>query len=99
MKFGYVPATQAQREFLKRKGVEPVDLQAMSKFAASKLIDRMIQRQNKKLATANQLRLLESKGIPVPRTATFEQASNAISYIASKSWKFYDKSHALSFFR
>lgn len=84
-RFGTKPLTDGQASLLKVKGVPQEVLSTLSKRAASKLIDELIQRQNRRLATYKQLRQLQRFGIN-RQDLTFDRASAMINYIVSKGW-------------
>jgi superfamily II DNA or RNA helicase len=79
------PASQAQRETLKKLGVEFPD--KMSKNAAHKLISAAFKRREVGLASFKQLRLI-AKHVPgAPANLTFSDARKVIDSIVKQGWR------------
>jgi superfamily II DNA or RNA helicase len=84
-RFGGKLATDGQIQALSAKGVPDEELVGLSKRAASKLLDTLKARHEAGLATYKQMRQLKRYGV-LNENITFERASAAITYIASKNW-------------
>ena len=90
---GYVPAfgweaeavTDKQAAALEKAGINPDGVDSAGK--ASKLLDRLFQRQREGLATPKQIRCLEKYGFVHVGTWTFEAARNMIDRIAANGWR------------
>jgi hypothetical protein len=82
-RFGYTPASDAQRRVLLGAGVEAKDLSSLSKPAASKLISTIIKRREVGLASYKQLKLLREMGIATPTLLTHRNALDTIRYVDS----------------
>lgn len=82
-RFGYTPASEAQRSMLERAGLDKDDLNALSKQAASKLIGTMIKRRELGLANYSQLRALRRLGVATPTLLTARNAAHTIEYLAT----------------
>ena len=76
-------ATQKQIEALQRFGV---DAEGMSKGYACAIMDRLISRSRRDLATIKQIRTLKRFGYE-PADWTFEQASKKLSALSAVGWK------------
>ena len=76
-------ATQKQVEALEKFGI---DADGITKGYASALMDRLIKRSQKRMATIKQVKLLRSFGYE-PVDWTFEQASKKIGALAAVGWK------------
>ena len=76
--------TQKQVEFLERRGVDP---EGITRGMAEKLIDTLLERQDKHLATPKQVRMLEQKGFVHPGTWSFDEASKMMSMLANNGWR------------
>lgn len=72
MPWEFSAPTDPQKKVLKRIGIDPDSIK--TKGHASKILDRIFQRSNLKLATPKQLALLRKHGHPAPETATFKEA-------------------------
>ena len=90
---GYVPAfgweaeavTDKQAAALEKAGIDPAGVDSAGK--ASRLLDRLFQRQREGLATPKQIRCLEKYGFVHVGTWTFEAARNMIDRIAANGWR------------
>lgn len=76
-------ATQKQIEALQRFGV---DAEGMSKGYACAIMDRLISRSRRDLATIKQIRTLKRFGYE-PADWTFDQASKKLSALSAVGWK------------
>lgn len=76
-------ATQKQVEALEKFGI---NADGITKGYASALMDRLIKRSQKRMATIKQVKLLRSFGYE-PIDWTFEQASKKIGALAAVGWK------------
>ena len=76
-------ATEKQIQALQRFGV---DAEGITKGYACAIMDKLIGRANKKMATVKQIRTLKRFGYE-PIDWTFEQASRKISALAAVGWK------------
>ena len=76
-------ATPRQIEALQRFGV---DAEGMSKGYACAIMDRLIGRSRRDLATIKQIRTLKRFGYE-PANWTFEQASKKLSALSAVGWK------------
>lgn len=85
-RFGLKPVTEGQRAALDKMGMIAKDLEGLSKRAASKLIDEMVNRRQRGLATFKQVRALEKFGVVDARTASMPRAGQALDYIAGLGW-------------
>ena len=74
-----------QIEVLQRFGI---DAEGISKGYASMLLDRLIGRSKKNLATVKQVRTLKRFGYD-PVNWTFQEASAKMSALAAVGWKRY----------
>lgn len=83
-RYGFEPATYAQRILLDKWGV-PTDSKT-SKSDASKAINALRKRRQKGLATPKQLQVLFRQGWD-QRNITFETASFLLNYCRTKKWK------------
>ncbi len=83
LRFGRAPLSVKQYELLKKRGVDPSELDVMSKQQANKLISTIFLRQKKGLSTFNQLRAIAKKGISVPKNLSFQKASKILDYRGS----------------
>lgn len=86
MRFGYKPMTPKQRDILKdRMGLRDEELKGVSKKAASKMIDNIIERSSKGYASIKQMKVLKDFG--VTREDIFRDRANAaITYIKGKGF-------------
>ena len=75
--------TEKQSNALRRFGVDP---DGLTKGYACVMLDKLIARSQKRLATVKQVRLLRSFGYE-PIDWTFEQANKKISALARVGWK------------
>lgn len=85
-RFGLKPVTEGQRAALDKMGMVAKDLEGLSKRAASKLIDEMVNRRQQGLATFKQVRALEKFGVVDARNASMPRAGLALDYIAGLGW-------------
>lgn len=76
-------ATEKQIQALQRFGV---DAEGITKGYACAIMDKLIGRANKKMATVKQIRTLKRFGYE-PVDWTFEQASRKMSALAAVGWK------------
>ena len=76
-------ATQKQIEALQRFGV---DAEGISKGYACAVMDRLIDRSRRNMATVKQIRALKKFGYE-PADWTFEQASKKLSALSAVGWK------------
>lgn len=83
VRFGYIPATDRQREALRRAGVDEDAMQAMSKSAATKLMATMIKRRELGLAVYPQLKALRKFGIATPVRLSARNAARTIEYMTN----------------
>lgn len=77
------PATEKQLRFMRNMGV-PAEGN-VSKWDASKVIDKLNRRRTKNLCSYKQARLLARHGLP--DDLSFSDASEAITAIANNNWK------------
>ncbi|HHV42085.1 MAG TPA: DEAD/DEAH box helicase [Clostridiaceae bacterium] len=90
---GYVPAfgwemgppSEKQLQMLEKRGIFPDEIDTAGK--ASKLIDRLIKRQEEGLATPKQIRFLEGRGFKHVGTWSFNAAQKMIGQIAKNNWR------------
>ena len=90
---GYVPAfgweaeapTDGQKERLEKWGILPDEIDSAGK--ASKLLDRLMKRQDAGLTTPKQIRFLEGRGFQHVGTWTFDSAKSLIDRIAANGWR------------
>lgn len=86
-RFGYVPASDKQRETLRKFGIDPSDLEGLSRQAAGRMMEKFVGRIEKGLASFKQLRLLRSMGVLAPADTSMANASAAISHAkANPKW-------------
>lgn len=88
-KWEEAPASDKQIKVLSNMGV---DADGITKGYASAILDRLIGRSKKKLATVKQIKTLQKHGYD-PVDWTFEQASaklNALAAVGWKRWKLHD---------
>lgn len=76
-------ATRKQVETLEKFGI---DADGVTKGMASQILDRLISRSSRNLATVKQIKLLKRFGYE-PADWSFEQASKQISALAAAGWK------------
>lgn len=76
-------ATRKQVETLEKFGI---DADGVTKGMASQILDRLISRSSRDLATVKQIKLLKRFGYE-PADWSFEQASKQISALAAAGWK------------
>lgn len=88
-RFGYRPATEAQRESLLRMGFKENQLTELSKYDASKLLDERARRHQAGLASYKQMSILGKYGV-TDKSLEFPRASRAIDYISANGWKVQD---------
>lgn len=79
--------TQRMREMLERNGYTSKMLQGMSFWKAKKIIEDIISRKEKGLATINQLQLLAKHGYEVTKETTFKEASKLIEGLKANNWR------------
>lgn len=78
------PATEKQRQALKRFSVQA---EGMSKGQASVILEELIGRANRGLATIKQVQLLEKRGFTRADEWTKEEASHMIDMMAKNRWQ------------
>ena len=78
------PASEKQIKLIEQAGV---NTDGMCKGQASKIIDVILNRRKQGLATAKQMRMLESKGFQNVGLWTFEQASQMMGVLAQNRWR------------
>ncbi len=78
-RFGFTPATQKQKEALKRAGIAEDLLTRMSKSEAGRFMHKLRQRRDGGLCTYKQLKALGKYGI-TDTAITFEAAHRALDY-------------------
>lgn len=83
VRFGYIPATDRQRDALRRAGVEDGDLGNLSKSAATKLMATMIKRRELGLAVYPQLKALRKFGVATPTRLSARNAARTIEYMTN----------------
>lgn len=83
-RFSGIPATPAQVAALTKAGIE--NAESLSKGEAMRLMDSIITRRNKGLASAAQLKVLSRHGIDKVNIS-FARARAALDYMASTGWK------------
>lgn len=71
---------------LARRGVPEDDLRKLSKGAAGKLYTELKRRSKENLCTIKQSKILVKFGVD-PQNLSFARASEAIDYIAKRSWR------------
>ena len=76
-------ATAKQIQALKNFGI---DAEGITKGYASQILDRLISRSRRNMATVKQIKLLKRFGYE-PADWSFEQASKKISELAAAGWK------------
>jgi hypothetical protein len=76
--------TDKQISFLEKHGIDATQL---TRGYASKLIDSLVARQDKGLATPKQIRMLERKGFKHPGMWTFDQATKMMTILANNHWQ------------
>jgi len=81
------PATQVQRELLRRKGVDDKELEGMTAHEATKLTAVLNVRYKKGLATLKQMKVLTRRGLAPPTNLSFIAASHAMDILARNNWK------------
>ncbi len=81
----YRPVSDAQRELLERRGIDPDGISC--KGEASYVIDQLNYRMGAGLATPKQIRTLERYGFAEVGTWSFDEANGIISRIAANGWK------------
>lgn len=84
-RFGGKPASTVQAAKLAAWGVPQAELNGLSTKAASKLIDRCLDRARKGLATYKMMRQLQRFGVTA-LDVPFARAKAGINYIESKGW-------------
>lgn len=84
-KWEQAAVTDKQSDALRRFGVDP---DGLTKGHACVMLDKLIARSQRSLATVKQVRLLRSFGYE-PIDWTFEQASKKISALAKVGWRRY----------
>lgn len=78
------PASEKQLQLLEKRGINP---DAIPNYGyASKMIERLINRQNAGLATPKQIRFLENKGFVHVGSWFFDDAKSLIDRIAGNHW-------------
>ncbi len=82
-RYGASPATDAQIAALERAGI---DARHMSKGEAMAMMDAIMARRQRGLATPNQLKVLAKHGIE-KINISFGNANKVIDYIASQQWR------------
>lgn len=82
-RYGSTPASEAQIRALAKFGV---DASKFTKGQASKMMDAVISRSRRDLATVKQLKVLNKYGIDKPNIS-FDRAHAAIDYISSTGWR------------
>lgn len=80
LEYGYKPPTDRQKAFLLRHGFSPKELDGVSSKTASKMIQQLMERTKKGLATKPQADALSRAGIVDP-AITAKAAAGAMSYI------------------
>lgn len=81
----FEPATEKQKACLERYGIFPDEVKTAGK--AQRLIERLEKRRSAGLATAKQIRFLESRGFQHVGTWQFSTAKSMIDRIASNGWR------------
>lgn len=85
-RFGFKPATQGQREGLKKwKFTEEDGLNDLSITEARRIMDELGARARAGLASYGQLKMLRKHGI-TEKDITFERAKSAMNYLQQKGW-------------
>lgn len=82
--FELLEPTQKQKDLLANFGINGE--QVTSRGQASAIISKVMERRNKHLSTAKQIRFLESRGFVHVGEWTNEQASKMITRIANNRW-------------
>lgn len=85
-KFGAKPISAAQKGLLKKAGIDERDLQGMPAHAAQRLVQTIMVRRQRNLASLQQLRTLR-RYVAAPLNISSDRASAAIDYIAQGGWK------------
>jgi len=79
--------TEKQVEALGKFGVEPHTIDRMSFWEASKMMDNLVQRSHKKMATYKQCKLLKRFNV-VTDSLTFARAGQLITRLKRNGWKY-----------
>jgi len=80
-------ATEKQKSALEKFGVELHTIDRMSFWEASKMMDNLIERSTKKMATYKQCKLLKRFNV-VTDSLTFGRAGQLITRLKGNGWKY-----------
>lgn len=82
-KWELLPATDKQKTFLARQGI---DTTAVNRGRAKRIIDSIMRRHSEHLATVKQIRALERAGYKGVKDWPFDEASARIAELVSAGW-------------